>query len=392
MRFLIIFIFIPFTNFFNAQSWYQLTDFPGSPRDDAAGFSINDKHYCGTGRDDGFNCTRDFFRFNGTLGIWEPSTPLPDGENRQYAVGFAYNGNGYILCGNNCSSGYLNSFWMFESITEQWITLPSLPAQGRAGSVHFIIGDSLYLIGGQNTTGMLNEVWRYCFSTQEWQQKNNLPISGIWRGLAFSYSGSGYIASGKSSSTTWNSQTLEYDPFLDNWSAFSLINFGTRTYIGTVQRDSCLYVFGGIDSLNQTLNTFEKINIIDFSTQTLPDFSAVPRKGFFCFSNNSDFYLTTGISGTLRLKETWKIDNVMSTQLSEPNPIIVYPIPTSNYLSLEVEPTEIGQLIFIYDEIGNLVLKQHINSSNCKLFISHLPNGTYYLKYGERKKKIIKIN
>ena len=197
MRLLLVFTFCQFAFFFRAQTWQQIANFPGNPRDDAAGFNLQDKYYCGTGRDDGFSCTRNFFRFNATLQQWENATPLPDGENRQYASGFAHDGFGYVLCGDNCSGNFLNSFWRFDPSTEQWSTMPSLPSIGRAGCVHFIVGDSLYLIGGQNATGILNEVWRYCFSTGEWQQKNNLPIPGIWRGLAFSYGGQGFIAATK---------------------------------------------------------------------------------------------------------------------------------------------------------------------------------------------------
>lgn len=392
MRFLLLFSLILFTSYLKAQSWQQLTDFPGSPRDDAAGFNINDKYYCGTGRDDGFNCTRDFYKFNGTTQVWESATPLPVGENRQYATGFAYDGNGYILCGNNCSTGYLNSFWKFDSSSEQWTPLPALPASGRAGCVHFIIGDSLYLVGGQNTNGILNEVWRYCFTTQEWVQKSNLPIPGIWRGLAFSYANSGYIGAGKTLSNAWNYQTLEYDPTIDNWSDFSILNFGARTYVGTVQRDSCLYIFGGLDSLNQTLTLFEKVNLNDYTNQILPSFSSTPRKGIFCFAHNSDFYITTGISGNTRLKETWKLDNVMEILPSTFSNLIIYPMPTSDLFTFEVEPVDIGKEIILKDNFGKTVLISSINSAKNQISIAHLPSGVYHLTNGKQDRKIIKID
>ncbi len=392
MRFLLLFSIILCTSYLNAQSWQQLIDFPGSPRDDAAGFNINDKYYCGTGRDDGFNCTRDFYRFNGITQIWESATPLPIGENRQYSTGFAYDGNGYILCGNNCSAGYLNSFWKFDSSSEQWTPLPALPASGRAGCVHFIIGDSLYLVGGQNTNGILNEVWRYCFTSQEWVQKSNLPVPGIWRGLGFSYANSGYIGAGKTLSNAWNYQTLKYDPMMDNWSDFPMLNFGTRTYVGLVQRDSYLYVFGGLDSLNQTLTSFEKFDLNDYSRQTLPPFSSTPRKGIFCFAHNSDFYLTTGISVNTRLKETWKLDYVLEILPAKFINLIVYPVPTSNLFTLEVDSIDIGKEIILKDDFGKTVLISYSNSNNNQISIAHLQNGVYFLIYRNQIIKIIKID
>lgn len=381
MRLLLVFIFCQCVSNLHAQFWQQLPDFPGNPRDDAAGFSIQDKHYCGTGRDEGFACTRNFYRFNGTLQIWEAGTPLPDGENRQYATGFAHNGFGYILCGDNCSGSFLSSFWRFDPSNEQWTTLPALPTSGRAGCVHFIIGDSLYLIGGQNSSGILNEVWRYSINTQEWQQKNNLPIPGIWRGLAFSYDNFGYISAGKSSSSTWNSETWKYDPVFDQWSNFPALNFGERTYVGTVQKDSLLYVFGGLNTVGQTSTSFEKVNLNLFSSQSLPNFTGNPRKGAVCFSHAGDFYVTTGISGNTRLKETWKIENVMISNPISKNPINVYPIPAMHDLFIETEPSCIGEFIYICDQLGKISTIHRIQSLKEQIHIGDLQPGRYHLIY-----------
>ena len=389
MRLLLVFIFCQSVINLHAQFWQQLTDFPGNPRDDAAGFSIDDKHYCGTGRDDGFNCTRNFYRFNATLQEWENTTPLPDGENRQYATGFSHNGLGYILCGDNCSGNFLNSFWRFDPSNEQWSTLPALPTSGRAGSVHFVIGDSLYLIGGQNSSGILNEVWRYSINTQEWQQKNNLPIAGIWRGLAFSYENFGYISAGKTSTSTWNAETWKYDPVFDQWTNFPTLALGERTYVGSVQKDSCLYIFGGIDPNDQTLTSFEKINLNFFNMQSLPDFNGIPRKGGVCFAHEGDFYITTGIAGNTRLKETWKIENVMISKLIDEQQMRIYPVPTIDALYLQVDPICIGEFIYVMDGKGSIVLIHRIQTAKDKLSLAHLSSGPYRIVYRNHSSPIV---
>ncbi len=391
MRLLLVFMLCQCASNLYAQSWQQISDFPGNPRDDAAGFSIEDKHYCGTGRDDGFSCTRNFYRFNATLQTWEVVTPLPDGENRQYATGFAHNGLGYILCGDNCSGNFLNSFWSYDPSTEEWSALPALPSSGRAGCVHFIIGDSLYLIGGQNATGILNEVWRFSFSTQEWQQKNNLPIPGIWRGLAFSYAGQGYIAAGKTSDITWNSETWSYAPSIDQWNVFSNLQLGDRTYVGSVQKDSCLYVFGGLDPSGQTLTSFEKINLDQWNTEALLSFSNVPRKGSIYFAHEGDFYLTTGIADVNRLNETWKIGEVLISKLIDDDKISIYPVPCMDVLFLEVDPGIIGEFVYLCDELGKIVLIHRIQSCKEQLSIHHLPQGIYRFIYRNRSSPIIKM-
>lgn len=390
MRLYIVLAFCHFASNTQSQIWQQLPDFPGNPRDDAAGFSIEDKHYCGTGRDDGFNCTRNFYRFNGTTQNWEPGTSLPEGESRQYANGFSHNGFGYILCGDNCSGTYFSSFWRFDPSSELWTSLDSLPAMGRAGAVHFIIGDSLYLIGGQNASGILNEVWSYCFSTEEWQQKNNLPIPGFWRGLAFSYADFGYISAGKSSSTNWNTNTWKYNPQTDEWSVFPVFSIGERTYVASVQKDSCLYIFGGINPANQTLSSFEKVNLALFNTQVLPDFTGIPRKGSVCFSHEGDFYLSTGIAGNNRLKETWKIENVLTSQLIDDDKISFYPIPFMDVLHLDVDPAFIGEFVFLCDELGKIVFIHRIQSCKDVLSLNHLPHGMYRMIFRNQSSPILK--
>ena len=389
MRLYFVLAFCHFASHTHSQFWQQLPEFPGNPRDDAAGFSIGDKHYCGTGRDDGFNCTRNFYRFNGTTQNWEPGTSLPEGESRQYANGFSHNGFGYILCGDNCTGTYFSSFWRFDPSSEQWTSIDSLPAPGRAGAVHFIIGDSLYLIGGQNASGILNEVWRYCFSTQEWQQKNYLPIPGFWRGLAFSHNSFGYISAGKSNASTWNSETWKYDPVLDHWSIFPAIALGERTYVGSVQKDSCLYVFGGIDPNDQILTSFDKINLNFFNTQSLPDFTGDPRKGGVCFSHDGDFYIATGIAGNMRLKEIWKIENVMISKLIDEQQLRIYPIPTIDALYLQVDPICIGEFIYVMDGNGSIVLIHRIQSTKDELSLAHLSSGNYRVVYRNQSSPIV---
>jgi N-acetylneuraminic acid mutarotase len=239
----------------------------------------------------------------------------------------------------------------------------------------------LYLVGGQNSSGILNEVWRYSINSQEWQQKNNLPIPGIWRGLAFSHDNFGYISAGKTSTSTWNSETWKYDPVLDQWTNFPTISFGERTYVGTVQKDSFLYVFGGLNPSDQTTTTFEKVDLTLFSSQSLPNFTGNPRKGTVCFAHEGDFYVTTGISGNTRLKETWKIENVMISNPIATNPINIYPIPAINELFIEIDPTCIGEFIYICDQLGKISMIHRIQSLKEQVDIRYLPPGRYQLIY-----------
>ncbi|MBI1316543.1 hypothetical protein GC167_06750 [bacterium] len=68
-----------------AQTWTALPDFPGSKRDDGVAFVLGGKAYCGTGLNEEFAETGDFFSFEPVLNAWEPALGLPEGAERQYA-------------------------------------------------------------------------------------------------------------------------------------------------------------------------------------------------------------------------------------------------------------------------------------------------------------------
>lgn len=67
------------------------------------------------------------------------------------------------------------------------------------------------------------------------------------------------------------------------------------------------------------------------------------------------------------------------------NSIFVYPNPTKENITLEVQDD-----IFIYNDKGQEVL--YVNSPNGKttINISNLPKGIYFIKAGERRQKFIK--
>lgn len=63
--------------------WQQMPNFPGTPRDDASAFAIDDKVYVGTGMDVGFQLTNDWYRFDGSSLQWSAIASLP-ATPRQY--------------------------------------------------------------------------------------------------------------------------------------------------------------------------------------------------------------------------------------------------------------------------------------------------------------------
>lgn len=379
-----------------SQSWNQTTSFPGTPRDDASYFKIGTKHYIGTGREVGFGCTRDFYIYDEATQSWGNSSPLPAGKDRQYASATSYNGKGYLFGGIDCAGNYLNDFWTYDPLTDNWTELSVFPAAGRAGMVAFLLNDSWFVVGGKNTNGTLNEVWTYNFTSQTWVQKNNIPTDGIWRGIAFTFENNAFIGLGRNNlnnQTGHNAEILSYQSGNDSWAVVPNLVWGTRSYVGYAQTDSLLFLFGGLDSVGQILNSAERIHLSDFTTDVLPDFPSVARKGGVAFLVQNDFYYTTGVSTDTRFNETWRLDNLAVLDEVSSFQFQVFPNPCSSEITIKANEPIVS--IDILDEFGRLQFAEKINATHFEFSANFLESGNYFVKIttenGEQIEKLVVV-
>jgi N-acetylneuraminic acid mutarotase len=387
------FLFFQFGIFFG-QSWQQSISFPGTPRDDASHFKINTRHYIGTGREIGFACTRDFYFFDESIGDWGVSAPLPTGKERQYANANAWNGNGYLFGGEDCAGNYLSDLWFYNPSSDSWTELTGLPSLGRAGSVNFILHDTLYIIGGRNSTGILNEVWCYDLISHAWTQKNSLPSNGIWRGTAFTFENIAYIGLGRNNlnnQTDFNTEILSYLTNTDSWSVVANLNWNPRSHVGSTQTDSLLFLFGGVDSTSQILTSSERVHLTDFSMDLLPDFPSVARKGGIAFVVQNDLYYSTGVSTDTRFNETWKLVDVASFLLPAKSTFKVFPNPSSEKISISGIPESIYGTQATLSEINGQYIRNFTVTPGDQIFdVSDFKKGLYLLKIGGFTHKIVK--
>lgn len=392
-NFYLFFVFNSVFGISYSQIWEPTISFPGTPRDDATYFKIGSKHYIGTGREVGFGYTSDFYFFDETTLSWGNASPLTVGNERQYASSIAWNGKGYLFGGVNCAGVFQNDFWNYDPLTNSWTELDSLPSSGRAGMVHFVLQDTLYVAGGRNESEILDEVWAFNFITQTWSQKNSLPTNGIWRGIAFQYQENAYIGLGKNNlnnQTDFNSNILKYDVVSDVWQIVPNLNLGKRSYVGYTQTDSLLFLFGGVDSTGQILTSVERINLSDFSINQLSNFSSIPRKGGASFLVSNDLYYSTGVSTDTRFNETWRLSNVTLTNELNNEKLIIFPNPASDKIVVSSSSNLIiGKDLIIQDLSGKSLLYEVINSKHQHIDISDLKNGVYIMTIGTNTHKIV---
>lgn len=371
--------------FCNAQTWAQLTDFPGTQRDDGTSFVIDNKAYCFSGLEVGWQCTGNGYSFDGASETWSSMSSLPSGKERQYATAFSFNHDGYVLGGLNCSGVCLKDFWKYTVSTNSWTALSDFPGQGRQGMSNFIIKDKLYIIGGRianNST--INEVWEFNFTTSVWTQKNNLPFSGMWRGAAFSIDTVGFVCYGminSASPSSFNHLMYQYNLITDNWSIVPNIVLSARNYISCAitNKRACLY--GGQDSLNVITNDIKLFNPADTSLTTYAGIPTIGRKGTMAFTLNDVFYITTGLNATQnRIKETWKNDAFVGVKdnTESYNELNIYPNPSNEKLYVDLNIYNLSTIKLI-NQLGQIVFEENIEKQILEINTSQYTNGIYYL-------------
>lgn len=154
------------------SGWTQKADFPGRPRSNAVGFSLDSFGYVGTGTD-GFNVFHDFYQFDPVANKWLVKDSFPD--DRYDAVGFGLQGKGYIGTGFN--KYWLNDFYQYDPNTDSWARTPGTAGNfsKRRGALSFVYNNRAYIFTGSTSGGMARDGWAFDPSRQvPWIPLNNI--------------------------------------------------------------------------------------------------------------------------------------------------------------------------------------------------------------------------
>ncbi len=210
-------------------TWTQKANFAGDPRDQATGFSIGNKGYIGTGAIESaaLLVTNDFWEYDPVNNRWAKKADF-GGAPRMWAVGFSIGNKGYIGTGrNNNSNINYNDFWEFdpEDLSNgvdvygypmgKW-TLQNAFAGGlRYGAVGFSIGCKGYIGTGSDGTALYNDFWEYDPGNGPgglWTKKSNVSLTPRAFGVGLRIANKGYIGTGIGGGNNIYNDFWEYDP------------------------------------------------------------------------------------------------------------------------------------------------------------------------------------
>lgn len=380
MRFVVLaplFFAIPLV----AQTWTQLPDFPGTARDDAAAFNIQDNLYVGTGREVGFGLTNDWWRFNTATETWSQIASLP-ASPRQYCAAFTVYDTAYVFGGQD-DNGALAELWAYYPLQDQWLQKASLPAEARSacaaseGWGYGIVATGM-LASGEPT----NEAWRYWPVQDEWEALN--PVPGPARHRAAGMPGfNGVVVAGGADSA--------FAPLADAWSFATWFETGewypapalpeARAWLHGASNDLVLLLGGQSEPGVLHANCWKQGNT---GWEALPDFGGGPRKGLVVLGQqespwNYNCYAGLGIdSANVRKKDWWKLDVALAIDEHAASFIGIFPNPAKNWVKLKFPAGFTGAKVHVSDALGRSVFDGAVQ--NNALDVSSFAPGQYVVR------------
>lgn len=179
--------------------WIQKSDYPGLNW--AAGFSIGNKIYIGTGLS--LEGSREFWEYDTDTDKWIRKADF-GGPLRYHALGLSIGNKGYIGGGipdAGGGSGAQSDFWEYDPSNDTWTQKADIGGVARQLVTGFSIGNKGYIYGGNawdvhDVNG--KDFWEYDPTFDTWRKKADFGGDARSMVAGFSIGNKGYIGTGLS--------------------------------------------------------------------------------------------------------------------------------------------------------------------------------------------------
>ncbi len=286
-----------------SDTWTQKADFAGKARVFASGFSIGTKGYVGCGDDS--TITKDFFEFDPSANNWTQKADFA-GIARKGAVGLSILGKGYIGTGLiDDSTTRVNDFWEYDPITDTWTQKADVGGNVRAYAAGFSIGSKGYIGTGRDQTTFVNDFWEYdpsMGSNGTWTQKADFGGAIRYGAIGMNIGAYGYIGTGAITLGGLTNDFWEYNPGTDNWTQKADFSGAPRFLAAAFSIENKGYIGTG-----QLIATPPYVNTNDFreytSYCTLPVIISEPVNQSITYGDSAIFVVSTSDTVTYQWQE-----------------------------------------------------------------------------------------
>ena len=363
-----------------ADTWVAKADFPDAPAISTILFTIGNKVYYGGGTNMG-TCTNDFWMYDPANNTWNPLSGILGGD-RTGAVAFSVNGKGYLALGTDCNFVPYQDVWMYDPNGDIWSQVSYFPGAPRRFAVAFTIAGKAYIATGDNGGSMCKDIWEYAPTTDQWTQKADMPVAGRCNASAFAIGNMGYVGVGYNGTTNlldfW-----AYDPAANTWAQ-------KANYQGTAISSAASFSIGGNGYVGTgTTLTNNKDDFWEYDTaantwtqRAKPGIAlanatgiSVNEMGFFIGGQDS---LSNYRSSLLQYSP---ITTGITSPQADTHNVSLFPNPCTGYVTCKNLPVNSGLQLDLYDAVGNKVLSQKCNSTECTLTLPDaFCKGVYTLR------------
>lgn len=258
---------------YNGVSWERnaIPEFPGTLREGAAAFVLNNKVYVGLGYNNDLDddVLSDFWQYDPATTTW---TPLPTAEF-PYAlynsIAFVVNGKAFVGTGTD-GSIWENTIWEFDEAGLSWkSTTTSIPGKTREGAMVFVLDEKAYILGGASNNSFELAFWRF--------------------------------DSEAASGSQWENIAPTDDK--DYYDEFKIV--AQRKEAVTLVLNGLVYVTTG-STISSALNSCYQYDPSTQIWREMQYFEGVSRKGAVGFVLNDKAYVGTGYNGTSYFSDFWE--------------------------------------------------------------------------------------
>ncbi len=197
------------------NTWSLKAPYPGKACTNSACFAIESRGFvcCGESRYDSWSnlppinnsyYSNNVWRYDPSIDQWDSLSNFP-GTARNSALGFTINNIAYIGSGNNNihkspsdSSYNLNDLWKYNYINDTWVQLNNMPFYNYYSAL-FSLGNKGYFIGGRdvNTYTDVNYAFSYNPLNDQWTKLPNFPGKPLTFPSAFVINDKAYLGLGR---------------------------------------------------------------------------------------------------------------------------------------------------------------------------------------------------
>lgn len=225
----------------SAQSWKPTSSPPGFLSEHTFGFAIDGKGYLVAGNEEFYGPSNDFWQYDPMTDVWTELDTFP-GAGRGYSIGDVWDGKAYFGFGTTTTE-ILNDLWVFDPDSMRWTQLETCPCEPRLHPALVALNGKIFAGLGNGASGNMNDWWEYDIATNKWAQKPDFPNTR--RHHPYQFAAGDHVYTGFGHGTGIFKDWYRYNPVLETWDRMADIPDEGRVAGTQFSHDNKGYVLSG---------------------------------------------------------------------------------------------------------------------------------------------------